>query len=67
MICYQDRTYCSADCSWASCPRKFTEEDRRAARKWWGGDGAPVAFAGFSLDCANYSPVDPATEGASHD
>lgn len=39
-------SYCSASklCATTDCPRHFGDEARRAARAWWGGDEATVAF-----------------------
>lgn len=54
MIHYLDRTFCSAACANYTCPRNYTDDVHLAAREWWGGDGAPVAFADFSKDCGEY-------------
>lgn len=54
MICYRDMTFCESDCINRLCSRNFNENDAAAARIWWGGDDAPVAFADFSKDCAEY-------------
>ena len=51
MICYQDRTFCNACCNNQECPRKYTEQIRIDANKWWGEDGAPIAFSDYSYDC----------------
>ena len=43
MICYRDTTFCiSPNCT---CGRTLTDEIKEAAKKWWGGDGAPIAVA----------------------
>lgn len=51
MMCYRDRTYCSAgeDCV-CSQDRKLTEEVKRAAREWWGGDDPPIAMSDLCGD-----------------
>lgn len=62
MICFRDRSYCSMSDQCATsnekCGRKFTEEDRIAAEKWWAGmEGEPpVAFMNLALDCGMYQP-----------
>lgn len=63
MMCFRDKTFCSSDCTNALCHRHFGEDERAAARRWWGHDpdNAPVAFADFSADCTDYAP--PALEG----
>lgn len=46
MIGYRDMTFCDhwRDCAMApACHRPLTPEVKAAARKWWGGDGAPIA------------------------
>lgn len=45
MICYLDQTFCGSPNCQGKCGRQFTAAHREAARKWWGKDGAPVAFA----------------------
>ena len=59
MICFKDRTFCSADCKTFSCHRQFTDELHQQARDWWGHDpdNAPVAFSDFSDTCQSYQPI----------
>lgn len=49
MLCYRDRSYCSWSnkCGNDSCHRKFTEEDREHATKWWGDENFPVCYGDF--------------------
>lgn len=54
MMCYKDLTFCSAQCKNDKCDRQFTDEIHEAARKWWGGDDAPIAFMDFSTTCQEY-------------
>jgi len=54
MICFRDMTFCSAECATTDCARNWTPEQQEAARKWWRGNDAPVAFADFSGDCPDY-------------
>jgi hypothetical protein len=54
MLCFRDKSFCSADCSSYSCDRKFTNKDKVEAERWWGGEDAPVAFMDFSKDCSDY-------------
>lgn len=50
MICFRDTTFCARtnECGNLTCTRRFTGAEQEAAKRWWGGDGAPVAFADFS-------------------
>lgn len=54
MICYLDKTFCSSDCKNQHCSRFWTDEIHQAAKEWWGGDNAPVAFSDFSKTCPEY-------------
>ena len=56
MICYRDRTFCSAPCFNKSCSRLLTEQVKEGARKWWGSDSAPIALSNFSEDCEAFQP-----------
>lgn len=58
MICYKDKTFCSAPCAVDSCPRKFTEADRQGAERWWSGlpGEPPVAFADMRVGCPDFTP-----------
>jgi hypothetical protein len=51
---FRDMTFCGSDCTNAACRRRFGPDDRDAARKWWGSDGAPVAMSDFSPNCDDY-------------
>lgn len=54
MIGYKDMTFCDhwKDCTKASaCHRPLTSEVAAAARKWWGGDDAPIAVWVKKPDC----------------
>lgn len=59
MICFRDKTFCSADCVNTDCHRNFTLDQKAAAERWWGRPGAPVAFANFSEGCADFQPRAP--------
>lgn len=54
MICYRDTTFCANE--HCTCPphRRLTDEVRAAARRWWGGDNAPIAYADL---CGGKEPV----------
>lgn len=56
MLCFRDVTYCSAACQTVDCHRNFTPEMKAAAERWWGGPGAPIAFANYSEGCDDYDP-----------
>lgn len=57
MLFYKDQTFCSAECATDKCPVRYTEDVMRAAREWWGKDGAPISLANLSKQCAWYEPV----------
>lgn len=61
MIGYGDRTFCSALCRARGCDRRWTKPLQDRARRWYGGEGAPVAFSNFAPTCADYDP--PAERG----
>lgn len=56
---FRDRTFCSSSpqCANTQCTRHFGEAAREAARKWWGSDDAPVAFANYRETCGEFVPV----------
>ncbi len=54
MICFRDRSYCvhsntrgEGDCTNTECYRYFTKQDSIDANRWWGEEGAPIAW----MDC----------------
>ena len=47
MICYLDRTFCISKGCTNQCGRKLTDEIVEGARKWWGGDDAPISMGCF--------------------
>jgi hypothetical protein len=51
MICYRDKTFCTANCANLPCTSKLTDEVRTDAEKWWGQKGAPIAVSDFSAKC----------------
>lgn len=55
MMCFRDMTFCSSDCTNEGCLRHFGEADKEAAKRWWGGDDAPVAYCDFSPMCVLYA------------
>lgn len=60
MICFMDMAFCdnAEDCkNRVGCARWFSPEQREAAKKWWGGDHAPVCFMNFIDDCDKWEPV----------
>lgn len=57
MICYRDRTYCTAPCATEDCDRKLTDVVLKDAREWWGKDGAPIARADLSGHCGDFVEV----------
>lgn len=53
MLCYQDKTFCTAPCATTECNRKFTDEVVAGAKAWLG-DDAPIAIADLRDECADY-------------
>lgn len=54
MICFRDMSFCAdaEECANAQgCHRYFNAEQQSAAKRWWGGDDAPVAFMSFKETC----------------
>lgn len=47
MICYKDRAWCSNPNCDNKCGRQFTEEDHKAAVRWWGSEDYPISVADF--------------------
>lgn len=45
MMCFRDKVFCNAKEHRPECDRRWTPELQEAADRWWGGPGAPVAFA----------------------
>jgi hypothetical protein len=56
IMSFRGMTFCRADCANKECHRQFDAEQKEAANKWWGGDGAPVAFGDMSSQCETYKP-----------
>lgn len=55
MISYRDMTFCHSPCANDNCRRKLTDSVIEGARKWWGGDDAPIAMADFADFCPEYT------------
>lgn len=54
MICYKDKTFCPyyKDClDGTICAIALTEKVIEDAKKWWGGEGAPIAQFSRKPDC----------------
>jgi hypothetical protein len=56
MLCFKDRTFCSATKHKPGCTRQWTPELQREADKWWGKPGAPVAFSNFCEEEESKAP-----------
>ncbi len=57
MMCFRDMAFCDSDCSNVACRRNFSPAQKDAAHKWWGKEGAPVAFDNSFRDgCDDYCP-----------
>ena len=52
MICYRDRTFCTAACANDQCGIKLTEAVKEAAAK----SGLPVSFADYRETCEIFIP-----------
>lgn len=51
---YKDRTFCISPNCVNNCGRKLTENIRKDAKAWWGGDDAPISvgyFCGPKEEC----------------
>ncbi len=54
MICYKDKTFCPfyKNCkSGNNCIDALTPAVESAARRWWGGDGAPISMEANKPQC----------------
>lgn len=61
MMCYRDKTFCSAECATTDCHRQFTERDRIGSEQWArlsGFESAPIAWSDFSTTCPKYKPAE---------
>ena len=61
MICYRDMTFCSDAEQCANredCPRWFSPPEKAKADKWWGAQGAPVAFGSFKDNCNRWESME---------
>ena len=64
MMCFRDRTFCSAPCSNTECSRNYNPTVRRQAMDWWAsasnpsGEGVPIALGDFSMGCEEYIKKD---------
>lgn len=63
MICYQDRTFCTAECANDKCEIKLTPKVERDAVKWWGEPGAPICQGDLSSGCSEYQPFNSNEQG----
>jgi len=59
MMCFRDRTFCTAACATTSCDRRYTAEVADSADRWWGGKRgeAPVSVDDCSARCPSFLPV----------
>ncbi len=59
MICYRDMSFCaeSAQCATNTCARHWDDDKQAAADRWWGKEGAPVAFMSFRENCHIFTEV----------
>jgi hypothetical protein len=59
MMHYRDMTFCTGDgCTkFDTCPRALSPVVQAAARRWWGGDDAPIARYTDPKLLACYTPA----------
>lgn len=60
MICYKDKTFCSAKCNNKICPDNWEYLDKTGYEIWsrnFKNEEGPVAFADFSKVCEEYKEV----------
>ena len=53
-ICFQDRTFCDAECAAKDCSRMLTDGVIAAAERWWGGPDAPICISDMSDTCEKF-------------
>ena len=59
MICFKDRTFCSAKCKTTDCFRNWNANLQAEAERWAAGfipkgEPIPVAWSDFSETCPDY-------------
>ena len=57
MMCFRDRTFCSATCLNASCSRRWSDDLQKQADEWAKRSNlreTPVAFSDFSEGCPGH-------------
>lgn len=56
MLCFKDTTFCeeSHRCANSECGRRFTDQDKADAIRWWGSDEFPIAWSDFKKDCGKF-------------
>ena len=60
MLCYKDRSFCSAKCITPDCPDAITPDVIEAATKWsasFGFDGALISSMDMSARCEDFTPA----------
>lgn len=62
MICYKDKTFCSAPCRTESCNRNLNEKVYAEARAWWRGDNPPICVSDLSEGCRYFLPLEEKTD-----
>ena len=66
MIYFRDISFCadSDQCANAQgCGRNFDDEQKAAAKHWWGSDDAPVAFMSYKNTCDRFEGIKNSTKG----
>jgi hypothetical protein len=60
MLCYKDRSWCSASsiCGTVECGRRVTPAIQADADAWWGKEGAPFSFMDYSGRCGEFRPIE---------
>jgi hypothetical protein len=68
MMSFRDMTFCPGDgcAKFDTCPRALTTAVQDAAKRWWGGDGAPIsrftdprALTCYEATAPYFDPTDP--------
>ena len=56
MISFRDMAFCesSSECANNECLRHWNDDLQKQAVKWWGKEGAPVAFGQFKDVCGKF-------------
>lgn len=59
MMCFKDKTFCTAECDLSvECDLRYTPQVYADAKEWWGKEGAPIAVGDRSSSCSIFKPTE---------